>query len=166
MKKSLFLLIIVLFLIPYSRAQVVEMKVDEDNFNSALEDYITRIEHYTVHDGKLFCSYYLMGTVLSGDTLKLCVWAHVQEYYTDNGQLKEGTGSSVPELILLSAKDRFKAIGYIRLGEGERFAPSIRRNFPQEFHEQILHHKLPTDRNLSEECRKKAEAYFNLKSNN
>lgn len=86
----------------------------------------------TNFDGEVFADYYEFGQKRE----KLFVWAYIQEYYESDGELKAGSGHSVPMIITLNENGTVKKHWEPR--PGEEYSDSIKDEFPQQYRQEVL----------------------------
>lgn len=81
-------------------------------------------------DGKVFCSYDVLGTEAWADGMDVYVWALCGEYYLDNGVLTLGTASSLPVAIHMQKAGRvYEVVSCEIPSDGMDYMPSIQRIF-------------------------------------
>ncbi len=89
--------------------------------------------------GKVFVAYEDLGNTTKGLFTEQYVWAHIQEYYVENGVLKEGTGASLPLLLTVKKNgNTYVIINYEAPGDGAAYSQDIKRIFPESTQELIL----------------------------
>lgn len=134
------------------------------------DNYIRRYLENTLESpgfgGKMFCTYELYGKEPQGNKQQLYLWAFCMEYYVKQGMLQEGTGVSLP-VVLVSIpschgdliETHFKPV------EGEDYGNSIRVLFPPKYLPAIF---APGDAynrradTLQKKSRQNARMYYHL----
>lgn len=117
--------------------------------------------------GKMFCTYELYGKEPQGDKQQLYLWAFCMEYYIEGGVLQEGTGVSMP-VVLVSVPSCHSDLieTHFKPADGEDYGNSIRRLFPQKYLPAIF---APGDAynrradTLQQKARENARIYYHLK---
>ncbi len=129
----------------------------------AIKDFLVARIGVTSCGGKVFAAYQVMGTERTGQTIKLYLWAVVQEYCASQGRLAAGTGTSEPVVIIVGEQDgKYRLIDFKDAGEGYQF---LKDNFPPAILPLI---NLPADEynqraaSLSRETKEAAEAYYGI----
>ena len=107
------------------------------------EDYIQRYLETSLESpgfgGKMFCTYELYGKEAKEDRQQLYLWAFCMEYYVKQGILQEGTGVSVPVVLVSVPSGHGEMIEtHFQPVDGEDYGNSIRKIFPPKYHKAIF----------------------------
>ena len=147
-----------------SKSTQTYLAVDQIVPSGVIKAYLTQKIGATAYGGKVFSAYQIMGTESAGQVIKLYLWAFVQEYYVEQGILKDGTGSSMPVVLFIQMQaGKYQIFDYKDAGEGYQY---LTVNFPPKILPLI---QLPAEAYnrrvtlLSNETRSAAEAYFGVK---
>ena len=173
MRKIILLIMVALLLVtiagckmPQNQLVVVEEN-DEVMITGDMEKVIAEyIEEQVAHksnDGISFSAQDFYGTEQKDDgQIYIYLWTYYQEYYLASGELQQGGGSSLPLVIVLEEDDHgeFNVVDHHRPLDGSEYAPSIRKLFPEKYHDRIFSRNNVHD--LEPLVRQKAEAYFNI----
>ncbi|WP_051534054.1 hypothetical protein [Desulfitibacter alkalitolerans] len=175
MRKIILLIMVALLLvtiagckIPQNQLVVVEEN-DEvtvtDDMEKVIAEYIEEQVAHKSHNGISFSAQEFYGTEQKNDgQIYVYLWTYYQEYYLENGELASelGGGSSLPLVIVLEEDDHgeFNVIEHHRPLDGSEYASSIRKLFPEKYHDRIFSRNNVHD--LEPLVRQKAEAYFNI----
>lgn len=122
-----------------------------------IKDYLAENLLKPNFGGKIFCDYYLYG--YNDQTAYL--WAHCEEYYPENNQLKIGSGLSQPLKLELTGRKEVPAIvNHTFIEDGKNYEQSLRNNFPEELANQALP-GYPQEK-LTNSPHSQAEVYFKI----
>ena len=85
----------------------------------------------------MFTTYEILGTDLNAAEVYL--WALIEEYYQEGGNLEQGTGMSVP-MVLHAEKNTqsFKILKHTLPGDGSNYIDDIKTMFPSKLHNKIV----------------------------
>ncbi|PWH12553.1 MAG: hypothetical protein DDG60_12650 [Anaerolineae bacterium] len=100
----------------------------------AISKYLATTFGISAYEGKVFCSYQLMGYGKEKeDRAKLYLWVECQEFYIDQERvLRAGSGINLPVVVYLLKTDTgYQIVESQRPGEGEAYANDVRELFPQ-----------------------------------
>lgn len=133
-------------------------------------DQIRRYLEYAMESpgfgGKMFCTYELYGKEPQGKKQHLYLWAFCMEYYVKQGVLREGTGVSMPVVLVSIPSCQGDLIEtHYRPVDGEDYGNSIRRLFPPRYLPSIF---APGDaynrraESLQQKARKNARIHYHL----
>ncbi len=113
---------------------------------------------FTSRDGKVFCS----DETLMVTEEKVFVWALCEEFVLADGNLETGSAFSMPFAVHFVKDESGFRVGRIEPPEdGGNYAASVRRLFPKELHDRILHQDVPVEA-LQADVKEKATAHFGL----
>lgn len=99
-----------------------------------LSAYLVETFGIRTNDGKVFCSYQLLGYAQEDpDQKSLYLWVQCQEFYVDlESFLRAGAGISLPVVIHLLQNDAgYQIVSAQRPGDGEAWAHDVRKLFPE-----------------------------------
>jgi hypothetical protein len=183
MKGLIFLLIIVLSIsltgcamLPSQLSTVPKMQIDkltvienqgsqqinqQESLDSVISDYIIKNVAFTAIDGKVFEAHQLYGTEEKNGETYAYLWSYLREFGSENGVIKDGSGSSMPMVIVLSKSDdeKYTVLEYKTPQDGEYYLASVKKLFPEKYQDTIL--KRTNVKMLEEIVRQKAENFFN-----
>ncbi len=160
MKRYVFLMTLVLAACTRPRAHLPAV---QDISSQAIRDYLVAKEGATSCGGKVFSAYQIMGTQQDQESLKIYVWAYIQEYCLAQDSLAAGTAFSLP--VVLFAEQRggaYQIVDYRDAGGGYQL---LNKNFPPNIQRSIF---LQTDQynqraaSLANETKQEAEAYYGI----
>lgn len=146
---------------------LTEEIINHDIFREIIKDYLEKNIGVVGFGGEVFCAHEVFGGEKRGITITEYLWVMCQEYYLENDNLKEGTGSSLPvALILQKEEDIYKVINHKTPRDGNYYSQDIREIFPEKYHAKIF--PQPPDyleynqraKRLYEETKKEAEFYL------
>jgi hypothetical protein len=121
----------------------------------AIEAYLVEKIIEPVFGGRIFCAYRVL--LSDRQTGKICLWALIQEFYRELGDLREGTGISVP--LVLDVREhngKLLVTGHTLPADGGNFPADIERLFPQQIKKQICDYPAKEIQELAAEIRAKA----------
>jgi len=135
------------------------------------DDYIRRYLENTLESpgfgGKMFCTYEIYGKESQGNKQHLYLWAFCMEYYVKQGVLREGTGVSLPVVLVSIPSCHGDMIEtHFKPADGEDYGNSIRALFPPKYLPAIF---APGDAynrradTLQQKARENAGIYYRLK---
>ncbi len=141
------------------------------NRTTASDDHIRRyLENALVSPGfggKMFCTYELYGKEPQGNRQHLYLWAFCMEYYVKQGMLREGSGVSLPVVLVTIPSCHGDLIEtHFKPLDGEDYGNSIRALFPPKYLPAIF---APGDAynrrsdTLQKKARQNASIYYHLK---
>ena len=117
--------------------------------------------------GKMFCTYEFYGKEPQGNKQHLYLWAFCMEYYVKQGVLREGTGISLPVVLVTVPSCHGDLIEtHFKPLDGEDYGNSIRSLFPPKYLPAIF---APGDAynrradTLQKKARQNAGIYYHLK---
>lgn len=139
--------------------------------NASGDDYIRRYLEMSLESpgfgGKMFCAYELYGKEPKGDKQQIYLWAFCMEYYVKQGLLREGTGVSLPVVLVSIASCHGDLIEtHFQPVDGEDYGNSIRTIFPLKYHKSIFAEGDNYNRRvetLQKKARQNARAYYHVK---
>lgn len=136
-----------LMLFPLLLATGCQHVVSMDNYaltkadQNSIETYLAEEIIKPAYGGKIFSAH----RVLLSDRQegKIYLWAFIQEYYREIGELQKGTGVSVPVVLNVAEENNsLKIRGHLLPGNGNQFPEDIDRLFPKQIRKQILDYPL------------------------
>ncbi|MFO7874848.1 MAG: PspC domain-containing protein [Bacteroidales bacterium] len=98
---------------------------------SQIKDYLKNEFISPSFGGEIFADYYIFGK----DSNNIYLWAYISEYYKEDGDLQQGTATSLPISLKLQ---RQEIIGYSIPGDGASYSRDVRNIFPANYHDNIL----------------------------
>ncbi len=117
----------------------VERVLESPDFIDALREHLEENLASPGFSGEMFCAYEVFGGEPRGDTAVVYLWAECIEYYVEDGELKMGTGISLPLVLSVLPEDTGYSFVACAVPEnGEQYAESVRRIFPKEYLGKIL----------------------------
>jgi hypothetical protein len=146
----------------YSKIDIVDKPSPADTIQRYLEASIESPNS----GGKMFCAYELLGKDTSQRTQYIYVWATCMEYSVKNGKLEQGVGISLP--VSLMAEDSPGGLimkGHRKPVDGEGYGASIRKIFPQQYHNAIFAQGQQYNRraeSLQKDTERQARVYYKL----
>jgi len=105
----------------------------------------------TNYGGQVFADYHMFGK--KDD--RLFVWAYVAEFYKMDGVLKMGSARSGP--MMINVYPQSGVADYWTPKDGAGYAPSIKSNFPPEYHDKVLNFQ-SRHKDILEELRASVQA--------
>ena len=152
---------------PELQSTSIPIEIDVNKFVSvkSIQDYLIQKIGATSFGGKVFSAYQIIGTEQAGQVIHIYLWTLVQEYYVEQGSLKDGTATSEPVVLFVEMQDgRYRIVDYKDAGEGYQY---LTKNFPPNIisliNEPAAEYNLRVD-HLSDETKKQAETYFGVQS--
>ncbi|MDE5416124.1 hypothetical protein [Alkalihalobacterium chitinilyticum] len=108
-----------------------------ENEEMVIEQYLTKEVLQPNFGGEMFTTYEILGTDLNASEVYL--WALIEEYYQEGGNLEQGTGMSVP-MVLHAEKNTqsFKILKHTLPGDGSNYIDDIKTMFPSKLHNKIV----------------------------
>lgn len=137
-------------------------EIDKENLDEVISEYIENNVAHRTRGGKSFEAHELYGTEEKDGEIYVYLWTYFMEYYLKGNKLVEGGGGSLPIVIIIT-KDKdgnYSVKGHKIPGDGAYYTPSIRKLFPQEYHDKIFSRNNVYD--LEPIVEKKAKAYFKM----
>src|SRR4030095_2792398 len=124
------------------------------------DDYLTKNIGKTGFGGKTFCMYKTLDIEETNQGLSEYLFAVCQEYYLNDGDLKEGTGISLPIALFLQKENQsYKVLRHKIPRDGSQNSHDIDALFPTKTHNEI--YSLRSGSNYwRDELEKKASNYF------
>lgn len=167
---SKFLLAIILMAVLFFGGKylaIPEEEVNHRDFRKPVKDYLEENIGNSGFGGEVFCAYEILGEEKLGILVNEYLWVMCQEFYLKEGNLKEGTGSSLPVAFVLQEEgDSYKVIDCKIPQSGAEYGQDIREIFPEEYHAKIfpqppdyLEYNQRAER-LHDEVKKEAELYL------
>jgi hypothetical protein len=137
------------------------------------KDQTTKIENYissqkdicdASNGGNLFTTIKVLGVNnISGTVLNVYVWGATQEYYLDNQNMQEGSGSSLPVLITADTENgKFEITGHKIPRDGNLYTKDIKSLFPLNVQKQIFNLNNETIKSLSQQNKLKAKDFYQI----
>jgi len=115
----------------------------------------------THDDGDIFIAYDVLGEYIQKNKTISYLWVHCQEYYKDDGKLKEGAGVSFPMALHYRINgDTCIITDHETPRDGEIWPEDVRRIFPNEITSRIFERDFR--RNLSDLAEKDAVKHFKM----
>lgn len=107
------------------------------DLESVLKDYIKAEEGVTSKDGQVFVSVDIFGSREDNETIKVYLWALVQEYgWADD--LIEGSGSSIPMMIEVKRNgDKYEPMSITMPRDGGYYTEDLKKIFPSEYQDRL-----------------------------
>jgi len=147
----------------YRKIEVIVEPQSEDFLQRYLENNLES----PGFGGKMFCTYELYGKEPKGKRQELYLWAYCMEYYVKQGLLREGTGVSMPVVLVSIPSCHGDLIEtHYRPVDGDDYGNSIRKLFPQKFLPAIFAAGDAYNRRaetLQQKARQNAGIYYHLK---
>lgn len=134
------------------------------------KDFLRRYLENTLESpgfgGKMFCKYELYGKEPKGKRQFFYLWAFCMEYYVKQGHLQEGTGVSMPVVLVAIPSCHGDLIEtHFQPVDGEDYGNSIRTLFPKAYHPAIFAEGDAYNRRadtLQKKARQSARIYYHL----
>jgi len=140
------------------------LAVDQIIPSEVIKAFLTHKVGASAYGGTVFSAYQIMGTHKDIQSIKLYLWALVQEYYLNNAALTEGTATSEPVVLFIKMQaGSYQIFDFKDAGEGYQY---LTVNFPPNIQALI---NLPANAynqrvtQLSNENSSATKAYFGLK---
>lgn len=133
----------------------------QESLDNIISDYIIENVAFTAIDGKVFEAHQLYGSEEKNAETYAYLWSYQREFSSENGVIKDGSGSSMPMVIVLSKSDdgKYTVLEYKTPQDGEYYVASVKKLFPEKYQDTIL--KRTNVKMLEEIVRQKAENFFN-----
>lgn len=131
-----------------------------------IQDYLQNHIESPNFGGKMFCSYELFGTEMKDSKEYIYLWTLCMEYYIKNGNLLNGTGVSMPVvLIAIRSHQGSKIVKHQKPVDGEGYSKSITEMFPKKYHKNIFAETKEYNRraeSLMKDTERQARIYYKL----
>lgn len=112
---------------PNSDLLIAEKFASVESINNYLETNLAS----TGFNGKAYCAYQVLDGQLNNSPQKIYLWVLCQEYYQEEGILKQGTGSSFPiALEIMANNDQLEVINHHQPRDGSLYSKDIAVIFP------------------------------------
>ena len=118
---------------PESTGELVLTEPVMSTYRDTIIDYLTDGIVEPTRGGEIFADYYEMGRGPN----ELYIWAHISEFYREDGELKAGSGVSHPMTLTLSNSDG-SPTEHLIPRDGSYYAESLREIFPTQLHNEAL----------------------------
>lgn len=93
----------------------------------------------TSFDGKAFVSFAEFGNAVKESSMVRYLWVLAQEYYSEAGQLREGTGASLPVAVTLKLRDGRYVVDDVEFPrDGAAYQDDVERIFPRSLRPKIF----------------------------
>lgn len=145
------ILIFAIFLLIFSRGFQTQEEIESSDLT--VQDYLEENIAWTVYGGEKFCSFIVLNQNYA-DELYLNVLC--QEYYLEDGFLKEGSGLAGPVKIILEGDE---PVDYWMPEDGSKFTETLKQGFG-EYYQVYINSRNEHD-NLRKENLALARSYFN-----
>ncbi|MCY6370047.1 hypothetical protein [Clostridium ganghwense] len=80
--------------------------ISEKTLNKVTSQFISEIPYFKEEKGKIFCSYEVLGISEKSNEVTQYLDVLAQEYYIENGELKEGTTGAYPVVITIKREGK------------------------------------------------------------
>lgn len=140
--------------------QSVDQVNEQISLDEIISSYLEQEVAFTAIDGIVFEAHELYGTEEKEGKTYAYIWSMQQEYaYVDN-EIVRGAGASMPLVIVLEkdGEDSYSTITHMAPQDGERYASSVKKLFPQKYHDRIFERTHAKE--LGEIVKQKAINYF------
>jgi len=146
---------------------VPPINLPEKEIKSAIMDYIVKRGDDEKHhpDAKTFASMrvYLIEEKEQNELYNMYVWVLEEQYYLENNEIKEDSGSSIPHKFVVENLDgKFTVTDVIIPRDGSYYADDMKSIFPSSVRNDM--DKIHTDGTMEElnaDIQKQVEEYFN-----
>lgn len=128
--------------------------------NEEISNYLEKNLGFKSINGKVFEAHELYCIDKKGNKIYAYLWSRLQEYAYENHQLINGSGSSLPVVVVLKESEdgNYTVLEHKVPKEGSQFTVSVKEMFPKEYQDKIL--SRTNSNRLEEIVREKALYYF------
>jgi hypothetical protein len=144
-----------------NKITTIEHTKEQNNLSDEISNYLVEKLSFTSIGGKVFEAHELYGTEeVDGQTLAY-IWSRQQEFDYKDGSLIEGSGSSMPMVIILEKKGQtYDVVNFMTPKDGAAYFSSIKELFPEKYVDKILSRTNAND--LEQIVKQKAENHFSV----
>jgi len=145
---------------------VPPINLPEKEIKSAIMDYIVKRGDDEKHhpDAKTFASMrvYLIEEKEQNELYNMYVWVLEEQYYLENNEIKEDSGSSIPHKFVVENLDgKFTVTDVIIPRDGSYYADDMKSIFPSSVREDMEDiHTDGTMEELNADIQKQVKSYF------
>jgi len=145
---------------------VPPINLPEKEIKSAIMDYIVKRGDDEKHhpDAKTFASMrvYLIEEKEQNELYNMYVWVLEEQYYLENNEIKEDSGSSIPHKFVVENLDgKFTVTDVIIPRDGSYYADDMKSIFPSSVREDMEDiHTDGTMEDLDADIQKQVKSYF------
>lgn len=145
---------------------VPPINLPEKEIKSAIMDYIVKRGDAEKHhpDAKTFASMrvYLIEEKEQNELYNMYVWVLEEQYYLENNEIKEDSGSSIPhKFVVENLEGKFTVTDVIIPRDGSYYADDMKSIFPSSVREDMEDiHTDGTIEELSADIQEQVELYF------
>lgn len=127
--------------------------------NDAIEKYLDEKMMNPEFGGKVFSSH----EIFQKTDDKIYMWAYLQEYYKKDNVIQQGTGWSVPAVLIIeNSVEGLKILSHKVPGDGENYSKDIKSMFPDDIQKKIFDFSgTESIQKLEKSSKERAEKYFN-----
>lgn len=105
-----------------------------------IEEYISNLDVSRFEENMTFMSTHYFGNRYNDDKLEVYLWVRFSDYDTTNGKFEEGSGYSIPYVVVVNTKDdAFEIISHQIPKDGSEYKKSINDMFPLAIRSVVLH---------------------------
>lgn len=166
-KKTVIILAAIVCVIGVALGLKIPVNLQNDKIEQAIEEFIVNeresAENHISENEKWFVStkIYRTDKNISGH-ITVYAWILAESYYMENGEIKEGSGFSIPHIFNLNKTEHgYKVLNYQIPGDGSNYAKDMRRMFPLDVYYKMSNVQYDgTIKNLMAENKNNAEKYF------
>ncbi len=114
-------------------------EVYDPQLDLVIKDYLPENIISPSSGGKVFCAYDWLGSDTKNDKTYVYAWVVCSEYYLTEGKIEEGTGTSLPVvLVTVKSNSGYQINELKKPNDGTYYAQSIKNIFPKRIREKIL----------------------------
>lgn len=166
-KKTVIILAAIVCVIGVAFGLKIPVNLQNDKIEQAIAEFIVNerenAENRIAENEKWFVStkIYRTDKRISGH-ITAYAWVLAESYYIENGEVKEGSGFSIPHIFNLNKTEHgYEVLNYQIPGDGSNYAKDMRRMFPLDVYNKMSNVQYDgTIKNLMAENKNNAEKYL------